>query len=839
MGKNTKRALVIFAVLLLAADVIGSLAAIHHYKQVTLSREALFDLERSSFVDFETDDEKRFTSLSDDPWIYYILEEPVHVWTVRAKISDVSGPDTMAQFYLFPDIYFKQTPLREGTVKVRFDDVGRNEMITAVRLDLASDKDVSFFVDEAVINSRFDIILAFQSFFLFILVIAGAAVLEVLCWRRLLRSDAYRERNKYPCIILIAVQAVAKAALFILLLSLLRTASADEQILAYIIFASLEIFCLTAVFSASQGKHVHIGLSYLLLVPYSFLQFGLIEILCINPFSFDSVPYLLLNVAALAIIPALILIISRRTAIAFSVSAAAFAILGIANHYYGIFRDNPLEYFDIALAGTAAGVVENYTFTLDRQVIIAVLVLISLIAALSASFGLRRLTYSKNSLFAGLGCVVAAAIILTVNIPVIYNFSNLQIISSDQGYILSFLSLMKSGRVSRPDGYSYETADSILASHDTLTKEDEPGGPYPDIIVIMNEAFADLPNLFHFETNEDVIPNIHSMNENTVRGALLVSVYGGGTSNTEYEFLTGNSLYFFPIESSPYVQFLSDEQQSFARKLENLDYSVIGYHPYLAMSYRRNVVYPLLGLDNFFTSENPLPYEGNIRNFVSDRADYENIIYLYENRDQSRPFFVFNVTMQNHGGYASGDYDLDISIYPTDERLQDEKMLEYLYLIHESDTAFAELVDYFSNVENDTIILMFGDHQPSMGRDLIDIMESCTEEYEASYDGQRIWFSSFVMWANFDIEERTGVLTSPNYLRAILSETAGIRLNAYEHFLLTLSETYPAINSYGYYDTDGNWNPRSTENNEILTEYNYLIYNNVFDKKNMIPSYFE
>ena len=96
----------------------------------------------------------------------------------------------------------------------------------------------------------------------------------------------------------------------------------------------------------------------------------------------------------------------------------------------------------------------------------------------------------------------------------------------------------------------------------------------------MNETLADLPAIYGFETDTDVFPNIHSM-DNAVRGKVLTSVYGGGTANTEYEFLTGNSLYFLPPGSSPYVQYMGSVQQSLAWKLKELGYQTAAYHPYL------------------------------------------------------------------------------------------------------------------------------------------------------------------------------------------------------------------------------------------------------------------
>jgi len=390
------------------------------------------------------------------------------------------------------------------------------------------------------------------------------------------------------------------------------------------------------------------------------------------------------------------------------------------------------------------------------------------------------------------------------------------------------------GRIKRPEGYTVQAAGETLATFESEGAEE---GNTPNIIVIMDEAFADLPGLYGFETDVDALPNIHSMRENTIHGRVLVSVFGGGTANTEYEFLTGNSLHFFPIGSSPYVQYTGSRQQSLAWKLSEMGYSHIGYHPYLAISYRRTAAYPFLGLDPFYSVDDELPYEDCLRSYVSDRSDFKNVIHLYEEREYGQPFFIFNVTMQNHGGYSAEEPAVEITVKPEDESLQNPSLLEYLALIHETDAAFGELVDYFSRVEEDTIILMFGDHQPSMEADIADIMDRYLKEKNKTADSQGRYYSTFVMWANFDIEERTDVVTSSNYLRPMLLDQAGVKLNAYETFLLELSQEYPAINAYGFLDRKGEWHFREESAEGMLGQYQYLVYNNVFDKKNITAGY--
>ena len=164
--------------------------------------------------------------------------------------------------------------------------------------------------------------------------------------------------------------------------------------------------------------------------------------------------------------------------------------------------------------------------------------------------------------------------------------------------------------------------------------------------------------------------------------------------------------------------------------------------------------------------EQAYPNEGNMlmRQYISDSYDYKLLIRDFEQRDKSVPYFAFNVTMQNHGGYAtsvSKDYI---------------KANKYLSLVKASDNAFKELIDYFSTVKEPTVICMFGDHQPSVETDFIcellgvNSLSGLTAEQE-----QNRHVTPFIIWANYDIEEKQIEKLSSNYLSSLVLETAGVK----------------------------------------------------------------
>ncbi len=141
-------------------------------------------------------------------------------------------------------------------------------------------------------------------------------------------------------------------------------------------------------------------------------------------------------------------------------------------------------------------------------------------------------------------------------------------------------------------------------------------------------------------TEEDGMPFIHSLEENTVKGSLLVSVAGGGTANTEYEFLTGNSLYMFPAGSCPMCS-ISPRQQSFAWSLQRHGYTTAAYHPFYSEWIPAGTNYPLLGLSPFYDMDADLPHQECLRWYLSDESDFRNIISMWMKSGRPMSRFPF------------------------------------------------------------------------------------------------------------------------------------------------------------------------------------------------------
>lgn len=545
----------------------------------------------------------------------------------------------------------------------------------------------------------------------------------------------------------------------------------------------------------------------------------------------------LLNIVLFELNMALLLFLFGKLKTALRCQTILFMIIGLANYYVLEFRSAPIMPWDILSIGTAASVANNFKYTLSKETVFVLIGFVILIL-LESKVTLEL----KKDWRIRVGGVLASFALLWGFTAMLHQDSTVArfklydklftptVMSKRDGTAVAFLMELKYIVVEKPDGYNKEDAAALLASYDT--NDTESATHTPNIIVIMNEAFSDLSVLGDFETNEDYMPFLHSLMQegtpNTISGHLNVSVLGGNTANTEFEFLTGNTMAFLPQGSVAYQQYVKSNDYSIATYLKSKGYDTIAMHPYNASGWDRDKVYPLLGFDTFYSLKdwvNPV----KIRKYVSDQSCYDKIIELYEQKDANTPFFLFNVTMQNHSSYSE-EYDNfhpDITVEGTSSKI----LPNYLSLIKLSDQALENLIEYFSKADEDTVIVFFGDHQPSNsvaapvwklnGRS----GDSLTEEEEA-----RRYKVPFIIWANYDIEAASNVETSANYLGSHVLRAAGLPLYDYRNYLSQLEGQYPVLTAIRAENAQGISTPVK-DVKSTLQDYMTLQYYNIFSQK--------
>ena len=527
--------------------------------------------------------------------------------------------------------------------------------------------------------------------------------------------------------------------------------------------------------------------------------------------------------------------IAGRTSISMAICVAAIAIIGVGNYFVVMFRSNPIVPWDIYSFETAMSVADNYVFSVDWALAehIAMFILM-LIVGVRTNIRLNKKILRPILTVAM--CIPAYFYIsylwqdnLERNTGLNDTLFNAKYMHSKDGFFVSFILDIHFLQIEEPKNYSDEYALSLLNEQE-VEKVETPE-ELPDIIAIMDETFSDPAVLGEFETNKDYMPFIHSILRgevaNTISGYTDVSVLGGNTANSEFEFLTGNSMAFFPNGSVPYLQYIRDGISTIVPQLEEYGYTTYGTHPYRAKGWNREFIYDLMGFDYRYF-QGSFPFEDKLRNYVSDEADFKSILEWRNNTEG--PFFMFNVTMQNHSNYG-GDFDnFDPQIVAKFKNTSSNKYLnKYLSLMYETDQDVASLLSELSQSDRKTIVVFWGDHQPNDY-----VVRQIYKEYGLDFDNQTYeqqqqrQKTPFFIWANYDIQEQTNVEISLNYLNILLFETAGLQLDEYQTFRKNLWQgQIPMMNAVGYRNDDGDlveYDDAPEEIQNLLNEYQNIQY---------------
>ncbi|MBQ6848646.1 MAG: LTA synthase family protein [Clostridia bacterium] len=562
-------------------------------------------------------------------------------------------------------------------------------------------------------------------------------------------------------------------------------------------------------------------------------------------------------------------------------------LLGMTNYYVMEFRGTPFVPMDFFSIGTALEVAPGYDFSLSYLQVIAIL-LLAFILIISARLYTPKLRLEWRIALRVFFGALSACVICVYMFTDLYANAGLKPDYWNQargyrrtGVVLNFCLNTKYLFVSEPDGYDPDQIPAIVTDPIQGATVDELGlipavdapTKTPNIICIMNESLSDLSVLGDVQTNIPYFTYLNSLTENTIRGNLAVSVLGGGTSNSEFEFLTGTPMAFFPTGSNAYTLYIDSPLESMVSALEQQGYTSTAYHPYYARGWNRVPVYEYMGFDHTRFIEDMLPasvlnqYYANgnsilhlqqaveeylpgedvmLRQYVSDRYDYKELIRMYENRDPDKPFYLFNVTMQNHGGYKADSNEFYEPVYITgvpegsepdkDVTTAYPKANQFLSLMRYSDAAIAELIHYFQQQDEPTVICIFGDHQPTIEEDYVQALLGVDDLYNTPVEvTQKRYTTPFVIWANYDIPEQELPLLSANYLSSYVMKVAGMteeEMPLYNQYLLKLSETLPVVSGICVVDNNGTYyEPDKNPYGELLADYEKVVYNHLFDEE--------
>lgn len=572
-------------------------------------------------------------------------------------------------------------------------------------------------------------------------------------------------------------------------------------------------------------------LDYILFIIVPFGAFAVTET-AYNPLFFD-IPFsrAFLNFIIYMGIQIGLVLIFRNCSVAYSVLLIFAWLFGVANYYVMKFKGNPLLPSDLLAYKTAAQVAGNYQLTLSDSIVFSTLLLMAFMCIVFSVLDQKRLLNWKKAIIG----VAAGIAWLGIFVSIVYNINwrgIFNIVLSawspqdsyyENGTMFAFLMESQDLLVAAPKGYSKtEVAgymDGFNSEKTTVPETDS----RPSVIVIMNESFADLKVIGDFKADK-CLTNWENINQFVMRGNAYASVRGGGTCNSEFEFLTGSSMANLPNSVYPYQMYNFEQVFNLASEFFRNGYETIAIHPENKYNWNRKKVYSEYGFESFLSIDE-FEYKEYYRYYISDAADFQQVISSYENSEE--PVFIFNITMQNHGGYNIEHFSKDTDFVEIEKKFRlYEDVIAYLTLIRESDKAFTTLLEYFSQVKEPVIICMFGDHQPAIDDEFIE--ELLDSEELSLEERQKLYCVPYIIWSNYD----TGITnviqdTSLNYLGMDVLEIAGIS-SPYSQFLTSMQREIPIINALGYQTSDKVWHSFNEEN-EMVNRYRKLQYYMLFE----------
>ncbi len=385
-------------------------------------------------------------------------------------------------------------------------------------------------------------------------------------------------------------------------------------------------------------------------------------------------------------------------------------------------------------------------------------------------------------MFIGLPVTTSAA--QNANVVASY-FSNIAQGYENYGFIYGFSSSVVDRGMSKPDDYTQEhvaeITDKVESSKQetTVTKKDA-----PNIICVLLESFCDPDEIKFLHYNDDPIPTFHELEKNYTTGYLTVPVVGAGTANSEFEVLTGMSMQYFGTGEYPYKTILKKTDcESTAADLASIGYGTHAVHNNGGNFYSRVNAFSMMGFDTFTSKElmNIQTYTPNGSWATDDVLVDETVKTLDSTPDQ--PDFTYTITVGTHGDYPK-EQVIENPKYIANGSFDQETKNQWTYYINqlnEVDTFMSDLIKKVSERDEDTVIVFFGDHLPTMGLQDSDMRSG------------DIYKTKYVTWNNMGLEKKDADLYAYQ-LMANITNSVGI----HEGTILNYHQTQ--MNSADYQD---------------------------------------
>lgn len=292
------------------------------------------------------------------------------------------------------------------------------------------------------------------------------------------------------------------------------------------------------------------------------------------------------------------------------------------------------------------------------------------------------------------------------------DFANLGTAYRDYGFAYCFTNSIIDNGISKPDDYSEETMDEIKTELDQVKESGKM--KTPNVIVIQLESFFDPNQVEGLTLSENPIPNFTRLKEEYPSGYLTVPALGAGTANTEFEVLTGLKSSFFGAGEYPYKTTINDTPvESLCSLLKKQGYGTYAIHNNRGSFYDRENVYNEMGFDAFISLEYMYDVEYTSTGWAKDKTLVDDIMKCLKDTDGQD--LVYTISVQGHGRYPSEEDTCEdhVQVSYTDPNME-QQIHYYVNQIYEMDEMIADLIDALDAYGEDYVLVLYGDHLPSL-----------------------------------------------------------------------------------------------------------------------------
>lgn len=451
-----------------------------------------------------------------------------------------------------------------------------------------------------------------------------------------------------------------------------------------------------------------------------------------------------------------IALVLKRRLFYLSLISFIWILFGFINMVMLSVRVTPFNASDLRLLETGKAIINQYfnVFTIVL-VIVAIILVIGFIIFLYIKGRTveYKINYFRNSMV-----IVAMFLICTVSLnlavrseTLALKFTNLTNAYHEYGFVYCFGNGLVNTGIKKPTNYSQDKIDVILDEietevledlKDTPQQEQEEPAARPNIIFLQLESFFDINKVKDLVFSEDPIPYFNEMKKNFSSGFLDVFNVGYGTCNTEFEVMSGMNLDDFGPGEMPYKTILQKTTcETAAYNLKEYGYATHAFHNNDATFYERHKIFKNLGFDTFTSIEYMNVNEYTVMDWAKDKFLTEEIVNALQST-KNQPDYVYAISVQGHGSYPTtpGEIQPVVRVGEMEDAGRRNAIEYYANQIREMDNFLRELTAALSELDEEVVLVMYGDHLPGLGFS------------EDDLENASLYQTEYIIWNNMDLE---------------------------------------------------------------------------------------